>query len=317
MNQNIGFYQHIYGPIMEKVREWIWYDDHQPKSNYFANREEHDAFRGQYDRDCALTGGELKADTLFSLWLPLRHTITRLNDKEKIRSVGNISRKYDFLRELIKGDNMEKLLPINNPLVQHLSLLFGFGMCRGNVFILPDRQLNCARAQKPYWDYVPVFLLESFPGGKFAHYWDGPEDYLQWIHREHLEMFFEGEISPEHIRDLSGAGDVRVSLAPDGVDAMDRMLNNYVYVLMKREKIYREEMPEYRGWITPAGKPFYEGLQNLTGEEIDMMCSMDDIGIKARENNDIEAMKKFNKECCDRLEASGITLPSFLELDGE
>ncbi len=277
MNRNSGFYQHIYGPIMKKVEEWIWYDDHQPKSNYFANREEHDTFRSRYDRDCVLTGGELKADTLFSLWLPLRHTITRLNDKEKIRSVGNISSKYDFLRELIKGDNMEKLLPINDPLVKHLSLLFGFGMCRGNVFILPDRQLNCARAQKPYWDYVPVFLLESFPGGAFAHYWDSREDYLQWIHREHLEMFFEGEISPEHIRDLSGAGDVRVSLAPDGVNAMDCMLSNYLHVLMKREKIFREEMPEYMSENIFKGLLFYPWLQEMTEEEIDEFHRIDDI----------------------------------------
>lgn len=125
-----------------------------------------------------LTRGELKADTLFSLWTPLKQTILRLNDKETIRTVGNIYSKYDFLREFIKGDNIEKLLSANESAVQHLSVLFRLGMGRGNVFILPDRQLSSARAKKPYYDYVLVFLLEAFPGGAFADYWDSPEDYL-------------------------------------------------------------------------------------------------------------------------------------------
>ncbi|MCM1235020.1 MAG: hypothetical protein NC489_33390 [Ruminococcus flavefaciens] len=248
MNQNITLYEYIYGPIRKKVEEWIWYDDNQPKSNYFVNREEHDAFRSRYDRDCMLTGGELKADTLFSLWTPLKQTILRLNDKETIQSVGDISRKYVFLREFIKDDNIEKLLPASESVVHHLSRLFELGMGRGNVFILPERQLNCARAQKPYYDYVPVFLMESFPGGAFADYWDSPEDYFQWIRREHLEMFFDGEIAPEHIRDLSGAGDVRISLAPEGINAMDYMLCSYIHVLMKREKIFKE-LDIIKEWI--------------------------------------------------------------------
>lgn len=279
MNQNTMMYKHTYGPIRAKVEEWIWYDDHQPKGDYFANIEEHDAFRSKYDRDCMLTGGELKADTLFSLWTPLKQTILRLNDKETIRSVGNISSKYAFLREFIKGDNIEKLLPMNESAVQHLSILFGLGMGRGNVFILPERRLNSARARKPYCDYVPVFLLEAFPGGAFADYWESLEDYVQWIRREHLEMFFDGKISPEHIRDLSGSGDVRNSFAPDGIQAMDRMLNNYIHVLMKREKIYRDQEG------SSGEDRFFPKLQEMSEEEMDEMHRLDDMLIRAREED--------------------------------
>lgn len=229
----------IYQPIRKKVEEWLWYDENQPKSSYFANVEEHDRFRSLHDRDCILTDGNLKADTLFSLWTPLQHTIMRLNDRETLRSVGVISRKYIFLREFIKGDNIEKLLPETESIVHKLSELFELGMGRENVFLLPERQLNCARARKPYYDYVPVMLLEAFPDGAFSAYWNSPEAYLQWINEEHMEMFFDGSISQEHVKDLSGSGDVHISLAPEGVDSMERMLDNYIGVLKERRKYYR------------------------------------------------------------------------------
>lgn len=41
----------------------------------------HDEYRRWHDRDCALTGGNLYADTMFILWRPLANTIIRLNDK--------------------------------------------------------------------------------------------------------------------------------------------------------------------------------------------------------------------------------------------
>lgn len=230
--------QNIYESIRRKVEEWLWYDENQPEGNYFANVEEHDRFRSLHDRDCVLTGGELRADTLFSLWMPLRHTITRLNDRGTILSVGDISKKYVFLREFIKGDNMEKLLPEAESIVRKLSELFELGMGRENVFLLPERQLNCARARKPYYDYVPVMLLEAFSGGAFSEYWNSPEAYRQWIEEEHMEVFFDGDVSPEHIKDLSGSGDIHISLAPEGVAPMERMLDNYIAVLKERKKYY-------------------------------------------------------------------------------
>ena len=253
-----------------------------------------------------LTGGELKADTLFSLWTPLKQTILRLNDEETIQSVGNISSKYDFLHELIKDDNIEKLLPVGESVVQHLSVLFGLGMGRGNVFILPDRQLNSARAKKPYYDYVPVFLLEAFPGGAFADYWDGPEDYLQWIHREHLEVFFNGEISPDHIRDLSGAGNVRESFAPDGIYAMDRMLNNYIHVLMKREKIYRE----LEG--VSGDDIFYSKLREMSEEEVDEIHRIDAMLAREREMDpEGKKHKESLRKTLEQLKAAGVELPEW------
>ena len=167
---------------------------------------------------------------------PLANTIIRLNDESVIHGG-----KYKFLRELIKEDNMERLLPVEQPIVKKLSTLFELGMGRENVFLLPDRELNVARGRKPYEDYVPVFIFESFGDGVFAHYWSNPEEHLQWIEQEHFQVFFDGDISPENIKDLSGAGDVRKPVAPDGIQPMERMLDNYISILQERRKYFTAE----------------------------------------------------------------------------
>lgn len=226
----------IYEPIRIKIEEWIDYDVHSPNVPYRGNEEVHDEYRRWHDRDCVLTGGNLYADTMFSLWRPLANTIIRLNDKSVIRDG-----KYKFIRELIKDDNMEKLLPVEQPIVKKLSILFELGMGRENVFLLPDRELNVARGRKPYEDYVPVFLLESFGDGVFANYWNSPEEHLQWIRQEHFQVFFDGDISPENIKDLSGAGNVRQALAPDGIQPMECMIDQYISILQERKKLFTEE----------------------------------------------------------------------------
>lgn len=173
---------------------------------------------------------------MFSLWRLLKETIIRFNDKSVI-----CGGKYKFIRELIKEDNMEKLLPIDQPIVRKLSKLFELGLGRENVFLLPDRGLNMVRGRKPYEDYVPVFLLESFEEGVFAHYWNSPEEHLQWIKKEHFQVFFDGDISPENIKDLSGSGDIRKSFAADGIQPMESMLDNYISILQERRKLFTAE----------------------------------------------------------------------------
>ena len=228
----------IYEPIITKLNEWISYEMNAPKVAYFKNPEVHDKYRKEHDRDCILTEGNLFADTIFSLWLPLRNTILCLNDDQKIKAVGDIYDKISFVQALIKDDNLEKLLPPENKMVKKLCTLFDLGMKRGNVMILPARWLNSARGKKPYYDYMPVFLLESFSGGAFADAWEGLEDYKEWINREKLEMFFCGEIKPENIRDLAGTGDIRKSIPQNGVNGMEKLIDAYIGVLLEREFFY-------------------------------------------------------------------------------
>ncbi len=226
----------MYEPIRKKIEEWIDYDVHKPDLPYRGNETLHNEYRRWHDRDCVLTGGNLNADTMFSLWRPLANTIIRLNDKDVIQDG-----KYKFIRELIKHDTMERLLPAEQPIVQKLSILFELGMGRENVFLLPAKKLNLIRGRWPYEDYMPVFLLESFKDGAFAQYWQSEEDYIQWIMREHMEVFFDGDIAPKNIRDLSGAGDLRKSLAPNGIEGMEHMIDNYIEILKERRKCFSDE----------------------------------------------------------------------------
>ncbi|MCI8359683.1 MAG: hypothetical protein HFI51_16320 [Lachnospiraceae bacterium] len=234
----------VYEPIRKKIEEWIDYDVHKPDVPYYGNEKVHDEYRRWHDRDCVMTGGDLNADTMFSLWRPLANTIIRLHDKNVIQGG-----KYKFIRELMKDDNMEKYLPAGQPVVKKLSLLFELGMGRENVFLLPDRKINPARNRRPYEDYMPVFLLESFGDGAFACYWQNEEDYIQWIIREHLEVFFDGDIVPGNIKDLSGAGDIQKPFAPDGIQAMEHMIDNYIGILQERRKCFTAEELKGAGTI--------------------------------------------------------------------
>ncbi|MBD5452325.1 MAG: hypothetical protein HDR25_06755 [Lachnospiraceae bacterium] len=226
----------IYEPIRRKIEEWVDYKTHNPNIPYQGNEEVHDEYRRWHDRDCVLTGGNLCADTMFSLWRPLKNTIIRLNDEHVIQGG-----KYQFIQELLKEDMMEKLLPVEQPIVRKLSTLFALGFGRENVFLLPDRKLNLLRGRKPYDDYMPAFLFETFGDGAFAQYWSSPEEHLQWIEQEHLQMFFDGDILSENIKDLSGSGDVRKSLAPDGIQPVERMIDNYISILQERRNYFTTE----------------------------------------------------------------------------
>ena len=231
----------IYEPIKMKIREWLAYDINEPKVPYSGNEKLFDEFRSNNDRDCVLTNGNLHADTMFSLWTPLKNTILRINSTDEIAAVGNINSKYAFLPELSKGDNLEKLLPEHMAITSKLSKLFELGLGVENVFLLPERNLNCARARRPYCDYMPVFLLESFPGGEFAYAWQNIEDYVSWVRKEKLHVFFDGEILPENVKDLSETGDIHIVFPDMNVDAMEKMIDNYISILEERRKCFTQE----------------------------------------------------------------------------
>lgn len=229
--------EEFYRPFITKFKEWVAYSENCPKGNYKVHFKEYDEFRAANDRDCVLIGGNLYADTIFSLWTPLKQTIIRLNAKEAIQQVGNIGSKYLFCKSLLVGDNLSKLLPEDNSVVKELRELFVIGLERCNVMILPERWLNPKRGKNPYRDYVPHFLYELFPGGDFASVFDSEEELVKWIKKEKLHMFFkDGIISRDSIIDLSGSGDVKCSFAPFCEKEQCQMLHNYRMILQLRER---------------------------------------------------------------------------------
>ncbi len=225
-------------PIREKIQQWIAYDENQPTVPYEGNEELYNTYRVQHDLDCKLTDGNLNADTIFSLWRPLRFTLARLNGYPKLNKIGDMNDKIAFLKELSKRD-LSMFLPVDKPVVVKLAKLFELGMTRANVMILPHgagmESINVLRNQEPFHDYMPYFLHECFEGGRFEQYFANDETLKEWICEQHLEMFFEGSnINKEKIRDLSGMEDYRKSIPLN----MEVMLDNYIEILKQRQTFY-------------------------------------------------------------------------------
>ncbi|RKL65803.1 hypothetical protein CR203_18245 [Salipaludibacillus neizhouensis] len=217
-------------PIEKKIQQWMYYENNKPKVPYKGNEKLHDNFRKENDLDCQLTDGNLEADTIISLWLPLRFSLVRLNQYPFLKKIGNINNKMAFLNEFIKHD-LEEFLPVNEPIVVKLSELFRRGMKRENVMILPNRRINCERSAKPYFDYVPHFLHDCFQGGYFGKYFSNDNELDKWIEEENLKMFFENEEKSKFmLKDLSGSGSVKNNRH----EKVETMLDNYICVLKAR-----------------------------------------------------------------------------------
>ena len=106
-------------------------------------------------------------------------------------------------------------------------------MTRANVMILPSIKLQ-NRGLKPYYDYMPYFLIECFKEGDFSKAFENDEGLKEWIERQHLKMFFENEdVENDKILDLSGNG-VKNNI-PKNVEIM---MDNYIDILERRKVYY-------------------------------------------------------------------------------
>ncbi|MCM1091822.1 MAG: hypothetical protein NC413_13340 [Muribaculum sp.] len=215
----------MYMPILQKIRYW---------RDYTGTG---DIYRMEHDLDCILTDGNLFADTIFSLWLPLRYTLNYYScelwdnwkdfEAETLRPKGlGLKDCPDFLNALI--ENIDVFLPPTG-LTILLTELFKLGQQRCNVMILPYRSWNSRRGCSPYWDYIPHFLYDLMNT-------DSPL-FLQalhtWLRREHLEMLFNGSLEKNNLKDLAGTGAVWRH-APTEIN-VERLLHNYIEILKERK----------------------------------------------------------------------------------
>lgn len=222
----------LYRPIIQKIASWIKYEENKPKTNYKDDADNHDAYRASHDLDCILRRGDLKADTIFSLWRPLRFALVRISGYEKIKQVTgmDLEQSAAFYKALIRDANLKELLPIKEETTRLLSELFYYGQQIENTMLLPERWLQ-SRGSAPYHDYMPYFLYECFEGGHFHKAFGSDEKVCEWIKTERLDCFFEGTICRESIIDLAGTGDVKNGLPDD----LNILLRNYIHILMKRQ----------------------------------------------------------------------------------
>lgn len=223
-----------YEPIYNKIQAWINYDIKRPQSNYNDNRKEHDEFRKKNDLDCILTNGNLLADTIFSLWIPLRFVLVRINGYDALKKYGDINNKIIFWKSILEKEALNKVLPKENETVHKLVELYKIGQERCNVMILKERWMQ-SRGKSPYYDYMPYFLYECFDKGKFSVcFKEGNAELKEWINCQNLNMFFDGDITKENIIDLSGSGNIKIGIPKD----INYLLDNYINILEKRRINY-------------------------------------------------------------------------------
>ncbi len=213
-----------YQPILDKLSYWKSYD---------GNGD--DEYRKTHDLDCILAGGDLDADTIISLWLPLRYTLNHFESPKWTnwkdfarRNNFTLKNHSKFIEDLER--NIQMFLP-EDELTYKLIRLFELGQKRCNVMLLLDRCWNSMRGRDPYYDYLPHFLYDLLDAKDPLY---NRNKIINWIESEHLEMFFEkGIIDKEHIIDLAGTGCV-YSHAPRKI-VLHTLLQNYISMLEERE----------------------------------------------------------------------------------
>lgn len=210
----------VFSPIKEELEYWL-----DPGTGD----------RLKDDRDCQLTGS-LNADTIISLWLPLRFTLNRMGkplwhtfldyEYAVLRPKLRLKNCPEFLSAMI--ERPEAFLNFEDPLVQKLSKLMRLGMQRENVMILPDRRWNSLKGCCPYFDYMPHFLYDLFDSQK-------PDLLMPWLKQEHLEPFFEdGILDQAHIRDFVGTGTPRSHHPRVMTRQLHILLDHYINFLEER-----------------------------------------------------------------------------------
>lgn len=193
-----------------------------------------DGYRRTHDLDCILTGGNLYADTLISLWLPLRYVLNYCNIEqwEDYRRKKDLKNNDDFLH--ILKDNIQTFIT-DKQLLGKLEKLFVLGRTRANVIILPYRWWNNLRGGDPYWEYFPHFLYDLLNTEDESFF----KTMQEWIMREHLHMFFDGEINKDKIKDLCGMGNPWSHYPGDKQFDVHKLIDNYISILAQRSHYYQ------------------------------------------------------------------------------
>lgn len=229
----------------DKIQFWITYEKNLPWLPLRGNEIYFDEYRRDNDLDCRLAGGDLRADTIFSLWIPLRYTLVVMNGLSWLQEeFGEVKKRQTFLQKLLNY-GLEDLLPCDEPLVQVLQELFVRGCGRENVMILLNRGLNDMRAQPPYLDYMPYFLRECFQGGKFFQLFNRDMAVVRsWMMEQELQFFFQdGYLLPESLLDLARSGDITqghpmMGKTPEiGEADLLAMLQQYNEILKQRREV--------------------------------------------------------------------------------
>lgn len=157
--------------------------------------------RKDNDLDCIYLNGDLCADTIFSVWTPLKFVLDCLNPDEKFYKKDRFGPDpHKFLKRI--KNNVDTYLPKSEEVVKELYYFAKLAETRANVMKWPSQGINGTRYDK-YYDQMPPTLYNCFPKGDYYSYFQNEIMLSHWITRENLQMFFyNNAISRKTIKPL-------------------------------------------------------------------------------------------------------------------
>lgn len=189
-----------------------------------------DEWRKKYDLDVIHLKGDLNADTIFSIWMPLKMCL-QISNTYPYSDHGNNEKpykSYPYIPNIIK--NIDTYLPYNK--WKDLYEFVSIALTEANVMKLHNRKMQI-RGEK-FCDQMPKTLYECFEGGIFNEYFkDGKVD--EWIRNANLSMFFEGKISRENIKPLIPRMKASEFEWLKNRQEIEQMLKNYCEILKMRD----------------------------------------------------------------------------------
>jgi len=160
-----------------------------------------DEWRQSNDLDCLYFDGDLRADTLISMWTPIKWVVDFLNQDTGKKFYKRIKDASDPLSDLkLLADDRDTYMPAKHEFTLLLDRLLELAELRCNFILLPDRRMNCdryciRRGEEKLWlyDSVPATLCHIFNPDTLGKYFTDikPEE---WVISEHLDVAFIDEI---------------------------------------------------------------------------------------------------------------------------
>lgn len=196
--------------------------------------------RAENDIDCLYFAGDLRADTIFSVWTPLKFVLDNLNPHERFYKTNRYDNQnpHKFLLK-IKAD-IDRFLPKDNKMVQELYRFAELAEKRVNYIKWPKQGINGQRYDDDF-DQIPPALYKCFPDSpdnKYCSYFNNDEiELLKWIRDEKLEPLFKnGSVKKENIKPLISIMKPYESKWLKDENEILEMLQNYNSILEERLK---------------------------------------------------------------------------------
>lgn len=165
----------------------------------------YEKWRKENDLDAVWLNGDLHADTIFSVWMPLKMCLQCLAgnrfSRKGIRRTPYKTQEYydDIVINIMENDN--PYLPRNDELVEELYQFAELASTRANVMRLPNRKMQ---VRWKYYDQMPKTLYECFESDTsvFSKHFESDDAVKEWVKAEKLEMFFDGYTTRDNIKPL-------------------------------------------------------------------------------------------------------------------